>query len=126
MQRGLLAHGVPLADAHAIANTPPVGSLFAAFLGYNPMQKLLGSAQAAGVSPSQWNTITGKEFFPHLIAGPFMHGLRIAFTASLLMCLVAAWASWLRGGKYIHGEEITDGAAGAGDRASKVEEWIAG
>lgn len=65
-------------------------SLFAAFLGYNPMEKLLGSQGAAGVNDAQWRTLTGKTFFPHLIADPFMPGLRIALTASLVMCLVAA------------------------------------
>jgi MFS family permease len=110
MSSGLQANGVAPATAERIAHLPPVGSLFAAFLGYNPMEKLLGSQAAAGVSDAQWKTITGKEFFPHLIADPFMHGLRIALTASLVMCLIAAWASWMRGGKYVH-EEDADGPA---------------
>jgi MFS family permease len=105
MSSGLEANGVPAATAQRIASLPPVGSLFAAFLGYNPMKNLLGSASAAGVSNSQWANITGKTFFPHLISGPFMHGLRIAFTASLIMCLIAAWASWMRGTKYVHVED---------------------
>ena len=49
-------------------------------------------------------TVTGKTFFPHLISGPFLDGLRIAFSASLVMCLIAAAASWLRGGRYVHDE----------------------
>jgi MFS family permease len=101
MSSALQANGVAPAKAHQIAALPPVGSLFAAFLGYNPMQKLLGSASKAGVSAAQFRQITGKTFFPHLIANPFMHGLRIAFLASLIMCLVAAAASWLRGGRYV-------------------------
>jgi hypothetical protein len=103
MSAALRSHGVAAATAHRVAATPPVGSLFAAFLGYNPMKQLLGSAHAAGVSSSQWASITGKTFFPHLIADPFIDGLRIAFTASLIMCLVAGAASWLRGGRYVHG-----------------------
>ncbi|HET7487422.1 MAG TPA: MFS transporter [Acidimicrobiales bacterium] len=108
MSRALEANGVAPATAARVAHLPPVGSLFAAFLGYNPMEKLLGSRSAAGVTPAQWRTITGKTFFPHLIAGPFLHGLRIAFTASLAMCLVAAWASWKRGGRYVHDDEEED------------------
>ncbi len=98
-----------------IAHLPPVGSLFAAFLGYNPMQKLLG-APAAGQTHSVLSTLThaqaahltGTSFFPHLISGPFMHGLVIAFSASLVMCLIAAAASWMRGERYVHGETEGD------------------
>jgi MFS family permease len=111
MSSGLRANGVAPATAEHIAHLPPVGSLFAAFLGYNPVEKMLGSQAAAGVDDAQWRTLTGKTFFPHLIADPFMHGLRIAFTASLLMCLVAAWASWMRGAKYVH-QEIDETGAG--------------
>jgi hypothetical protein len=117
MSAGLRANGVTSATAERIAGLPPVGSLFAAFLGYNPVEKLLGSQSAAGVTNAQWQTLTGKTFFPHLIAGPFMHGLRIAFTASMLMCLIAAWASWMRGGKYVHDdldEARSDGDPGDG------------
>src|SRR5215831_7205657 len=42
LSSGLTAHGVPAADASRIANLPPVGSLFAAFLGFNPIRNLLG------------------------------------------------------------------------------------
>jgi MFS family permease len=108
LSTGLEANGVPAATAAKIGHLPPVGSLFAAFLGYNPMRTLLGSQAAAGVSNSQWATLTGKTFFPHLIADPFMKGLRIAFTASLVMCLIAAWASWMRGGKYVHDDEADE------------------
>ena len=34
---GLVAHGVPQADATRISHLPPVATLFASFLGYNPM-----------------------------------------------------------------------------------------
>lgn len=104
MSAGLRANGVAPATAQPIADLPPVGSLFAAFLGYNPVRNLLGSQSAAGVDDAQWQNLTGKTFFPRLMAGPFMHGLRIAFTASLIMCLIAAWASWMRGERYIHHE----------------------
>jgi hypothetical protein len=106
MTAGLIGNGVPAVTAARVAAAPPVGSLFAAFLGYNPMASLLGSPATAGVTSAQWGVITGKTFFPHLISGPFLHGLRIAFTASLVMCLVAAWASWMRGRRYVHDDEV--------------------
>jgi MFS family permease len=113
MSSGLRANGVAPATAERIAHLPPVGSLFAAFLGYNPMEKLLGSQAAAGVNDAQWKVLTGKTFFPHLIADPFMKGLRIALTASLIMSLIAAWASWKRGGKYVHDDLDDEAMAGA-------------
>src|SRR4051812_21549853 len=66
MSTGLRENGVAPATAERISHLPPVGSLFAAFLGYNPMEKLLGSQEAAGVNDVQWKTLTGKTFFPHL------------------------------------------------------------
>ena len=122
MSKGLEANGVAPVTAEKIAHLPPVGSLFAAFLGYNPMEKLLGSQSAAGVNDAQWKNITGKTFFPHLIANPFMHGLRIALSASLVMCLIAAWASWMRGGKYVHEEEDDDRPLVT--TVPEPEEWI--
>jgi MFS family permease len=102
---GLTANGVPPATAERIAHLPPVGSLFAAFLGYNPVRTLLGPAALAHLSPAQAANLTGTEFFPRLIAGPFQHGLAIVFLAALVMSLVAAGASWLRGGgRYVHEE----------------------
>jgi hypothetical protein len=95
MASQLQANGVSAARAHEIASAPPVGSLFASFLGYNPMEKLLGSARAAGVTPHQWSTITGKEFFPHLISEPFHKGLVIAFWFAVAACVVAAFSSLL-------------------------------
>jgi MFS family permease len=137
MSTALSANGVAPAKAHQIAALPPVGSLFAAFLGYNPMQKLLGSATKAGVTQAQFQQITGKTFFPHLIANPFMHGLRIAFIASLLMCLIAAAASWLRGARFVaagaegRAPDATgpfgappEPGPGHGDEAPDPEEWV--
>ncbi|MBV8949379.1 MAG: MFS transporter, partial [Actinobacteria bacterium] len=117
MSGGLQANGVPAASAQKIAHLPPVGSLFAAFLGYNPMQKLLGAPGPNG-APSvlaqlpkrQAAYLTGKTFFPHLISSPFKAGLMIAFTASLVMSLIAAWASWLRGAKFVHDTSATGAA----------------
>ena len=104
MYAGLVANGVPAATATQISHLPPVGSLFAAFLGYNPMRTLLGPGVLSALPHSQAAYLTGKEFFPQLISQPFKDGLVIVFTASALMCLVAAWASWRRGERYVHAE----------------------
>jgi MFS family permease len=120
MSSGLIANGVPPATAQQIAEAPPVGSLFAAFLGYNPMEKLVPADTLAKLSPEQSSTITGKEFFPKLISDPFIDGLRIAFTASLIMCVVAAVASWMRGSRYAHDES----SPADSDAAPIPEEWV--
>src|ERR1700722_10125929 len=105
MASGLISEGVPAAVAQQVSATPPVSSLFAAFLGYNPMQQLIPPSTLAALPPANAAEITGKEFFPQLISTPFMDGLRIAFTLSLIAYLLAALASWLRGKKYIHEED---------------------
>ncbi|GJF07154.1 MFS transporter [Pseudonocardia sp. D17] len=97
---GLTAQGVPAATAAQVAALPPVGTLFAALLGFNPIQTLLGPQVLAGVTPAQASTLTGREFFPQLISGPFAHGLTLALGFAAAACLVAAIASALRGGKY--------------------------
>ena len=102
MSHGLLANGVPADKAHAVASLPPVGSLFASFLGYNPLQSLLGSQSAVHVSGTQWQTLTGKEFFPNLISSPFHHGLVIVFGMAIAMSLVASVFSVLRGKRFVH------------------------
>jgi hypothetical protein len=74
---GLTANGVPAATADRVAHAPPVGSLFAAFLGENPVRALLGPAVLDRLRPEQAATLSGHSFFPDLIAGPFKHGLVI-------------------------------------------------
>jgi MFS family permease len=102
---GLTSHGVPRATAEQVAHLPPVSVLFAAFLGYNPVQSLLGpSGVLAKLSHANASALVGRSFFPHLISGPFTSGLHLAFDFSLAACLVAAAASWLRGGKYHYAE----------------------
>jgi MFS family permease len=114
MQTGLHAHGVPTATASQIAHLPPVASLFAAFLGDNPIQKLLGPSLLAHLPSGQATALTGRSFFPHLMTGPFASALSAAFTFSFIACLIAAGASWLRGGKYHHGaEEPAQGTSAA-------------
>jgi MFS family permease len=100
---GLTSHGVPRATAESVAHLPPVGVLFAAFLGFNPVQSLLGpSGVLARLPAADRATLLGHGFFPHLISQPFGDGLHTAFDFSLAVCLIAAVASWLRGAKYHH------------------------
>ena len=98
MEAGLIAEQVPAAIAHQVAATPPVASLFAAFLGYNPMQELIPANVLAGLPPDAAATLTGKTFFPGLMSAPFKHGLVFAFVFSALLNLVAAITSYLGGG----------------------------
>ncbi|HLI61359.1 MAG TPA: MFS transporter [Solirubrobacteraceae bacterium] len=100
LRDGLIAHGVPHAAAVQVSHLPPVSSLFAAFLGYNPMQTLLPPGVLHHLSAAAQATVTGRGFFPHLLSGPFSSALATAFTFGAVACLVAAGASWLRGGKY--------------------------
>jgi MFS family permease len=98
LSHGLSAQGVSPGAAARIAHLPPVSVLFAAFLGYNPMSTLLGPALRT-LSPAHRAVVTGHSFFADLISGPFHHGLTIVFSFAVVMCLIAAVASWLRGGK---------------------------
>jgi hypothetical protein len=110
LSHGLAAQGVPPADAARVAALPPVSILFAALLGYNPVQTLLGNV-VGQLPPSHAAYLTGHTFFPSLIAAPFSSGLAIAFDFAIVACLVAAVASLLRGGKYVHGAEPVPVAA---------------
>ena len=102
MAAGLQAHGVPAATAHRIGSLPPVSILFAAFLGYNPIQHLVGPHVLATLSPANSAALTGRSFFPHLISAPFSSGLHEAFAFAIVACLIAAAASLMRGGNYHH------------------------
>ncbi len=100
LSSGLQAQGVSASVAHEVANTPPVGSLFAAFLGYNPIGELLepsGALDAPGVSAE---VLTGKTFFPELITEPFHSGLTVVFLAAAVMMLIGAVASMFSAGRY--------------------------
>jgi EmrB/QacA subfamily drug resistance transporter len=100
--KGLTSNGVSNSVAGTIAQTPPVGTLFSAFLGYNPIQNLLGNKVLSGLSHADQSTLTGKEFFPQLISGPFHSGLVVVFTAAVIMTIIAAIASLIRGKKFVH------------------------
>jgi MFS family permease len=104
MSAGLQAHGVDPATAERVGGLPPVSILFAAFLGYNPIQSLLGPGALHALTPADQAAVTGPGFFPQLISGPFQDGLHTAFTFAIVACLVAAAASLLRGGRFHYGE----------------------
>jgi MFS family permease len=104
LSSGLQAHGVAAATAQRVADIPPVSILFAAFLGYNPVQHLVGPHALGALSAHNRAVLTGQSFFPHLISGPFRNGLHEAFLFAIVACLIAAAASFLRGGIYHHQE----------------------
>jgi hypothetical protein len=116
-----VAAGVDPSAAHLVANEPPIGSLFSAFLGENPIQELLGPTGALKhLSPSQAAYVTGRSFFPKLIEQPFAAGLHLAFTFAAIATAIAVIASALRGRRYLHtpvaapesvAEELAEGAA---------------
>ena len=93
LSAGLESHGVDAATAHQVAALPPISILFAAFLGYNPIQHLLGPHALAALPAHDQAVLTGSSFFPTLISGPFRDGLHVAFAFAIVACLVAALAS---------------------------------
>ncbi|MFF0393297.1 MFS transporter [Kitasatospora sp. NPDC004615] len=117
LANGLTAQGVSPADAHAVAGLPPVGTLFAAFLGYNPIRELLGPHVLSTLPASNAQTLTGREFFPHLISGPFHDGLMVVFSLAIAMSLVAAVASLLRERVAVVDPEVDSAVDPAADSA---------
>ncbi|WP_290807309.1 MFS transporter [Herbiconiux sp.] len=109
---GLTSHGVATDVASQVAATPPVGSLFAAFLGYNPIESILGPTGALdALHPADAAALTGQTFFPQLISDPFHSGLVIVFIAAAIMSVIGAVASLLMGGKFVHAESDSKPAA---------------
>ncbi len=102
--QGLMQHGVPAAQAQAVAQLPPVSILFAAFLGYNPIQSMIGGKVLSSLPAADAQVLTGQHFFPDLIAAPFHAGLTEAFIFAAAACAVAAAASWTRGRRYVHND----------------------
>ncbi|MFB9832631.1 MFS transporter [Actinoallomurus acaciae] len=95
---GLQRYGVSAGVAHQVGSLPPVSSLFAAILGVNPIESLLApTGTLPTLSSGNRETLTGREFFPHLIATPFHHGLVVVFAVSAGLAALAAVASLLRG-----------------------------
>jgi MFS family permease len=117
LDHGLIQQGVPAAVAAHVSHLPPVSTLFAALLGYNPIQHLVGPHVLAGVTAHQREVLTSRSFFPSVISGPFKTGLHAALDLAIGVSLLAAGASWIRGGKYTYVEP---------DENSVVAESLAG
>ncbi len=102
---GLRAHAVAVGTAANIAHLPPVSVLFAAFLGYNPIEHLVGAKVLATLPHAAAAQLTARSYFPSLISTPFRSGLSEAFIFASVACLIAAATSWSRGGRYVHVED---------------------
>jgi MFS family permease len=110
LRTGLTAQHVPAAVAGHVASLSPVGSLFAAFLGFNPLRTLLGPSGVLGSLPQvNADALTGHSFFPQLISGPLHDGLVLVFLTGAGMMIVGAVASWFAGGRFVHEEEPAAG-----------------
>jgi MFS family permease len=120
LRTGLQGQGVPAAVADPISGLSPVGSLFAAFLGFNPMRTLLEpSGVLASLPHHNVATLTGTRFFPELISAPLHHGLVVVFVVAALMMVVGAIASWFAGGRFVHEEALaTDSSTALARSAS--------
>jgi MFS family permease len=100
LTNGLAQQGVPPGVAHQIGSLPPVSSLFATVLGVNPIQHLLAPSGTLSTLPAaNQQVLTGRHFFPNLIAAPFHHGLVVVFAVAAALSAVAGLASLLRGGR---------------------------
>jgi len=114
LSSGLRAQGVPAAVATHVASLPPVSTLFSALLGFNPVKSLLApSGTLAMLPPRNAAVLTGREFFPHLISGPFHHGLIIVFSAAIALSVTGAAISLLRGRQFYYTESDVAGSTPA-------------
>ena len=94
----------PGARGQRAAHLPPVSILFAAFLGYNPIQHLVGAHVLGGLSAPTTATLTGRGFFPQLISGPFQHGPAPGVRVRDRRLPGRRGGVVLRGGRYQHSE----------------------
>ena len=121
----LLNAGVPAATAQQVANMPPTGALFAAFLGYDPMGSLIPQSVMSALPAATQQTLLGNSFFPNAIAPAVMSSLHVAFYISAALSLIAAIASALRGKRFVH-QEDEDGDAVDEIEADAITEVKAG
>ncbi|MHB1988879.1 MAG: MFS transporter [Acidimicrobiales bacterium] len=110
--RGLTKYGVPRAIAERAAHLPPVSTLFSAFLGYNPVEHLVGAGALSKLAPRDRRALTGHDFFSKLISAPFHAGLQTAFLFAIVACGIAAAASWARGERFVYSSLTGPGDAG--------------
>ena len=122
MFAGLSAQHVPAQVAAPLSHMPPTGYLFAAFLGFNPLKELLGAHVLGALPLASAHTLVSKAFFPLLIARPFKDGIVDVLLFAAAMCTVAALASWLRGGKFVHEEAHAAHGHGLERAARRSEE----
>jgi MFS family permease len=122
LSSGLEAHGVAAAKAHEVGQTPPISVLFAAFLGYNPIEHLVGAGALHALPQHAQGVLTGHSFFPSLISKPFSTGLDTAFGFAIVACLIAAVASLARGGRYTHTEPSEAGQPATAPPIRELEE----
>ncbi|HEX9033074.1 MAG TPA: MFS transporter [Streptosporangiaceae bacterium] len=116
LTHGLSSQGVPHPVAHLIGQLPPVGSLFAAFLGYNPIHQLLAPTGVLAHLPAHnVSVLTGRQFFPLLISGPFHHGLLIVFSMAMIVLVIAAVLALRHGGQELVKEREAAEAAKTGE-----------
>ncbi len=116
---GLRAEGVPAAVASHLSHLPPVSTLFSALLGYNPIKGLLGPTGVLAKLPAHdVAVLTGTQFFPHLIAAPFKHGLVVVYSAAIAMSVAGALISLLRGKQFYYEDHASETslAQEAGDK----------
>jgi hypothetical protein len=115
---GLHQQGVPLRLAHQIGSLPPVASLFAAVLGVNPVQHVLAARGAlSSLSAAHQRVLTGRQFFPELLSGPFHQGLSVVLAVATALAAIAAVASLLRGRRAARPAPGSPGPAGEGQGA---------
>jgi MFS family permease len=108
LHTGLSGQGVPGSAIDAVSAVPPVGLMFAAFLGSNPIGSLLHNAGVLGQLPQHTvATLTGKAFLPQLLSGPFHDGLTVVFLLAAGLAAAGAVVSLFRGGVYIH-DDVQD------------------
>lgn len=115
---GLTGAGIPRDAATAISHLPPVAAIFAAFLGYNPLGTLLPPEVLQALETGTRSTVLSTAFFPNLISGPFMDGVKVAFTACAGLAGAAAVISWFRGKRYIHAHDPIATAEGIAELAT--------
>jgi len=92
----------------SLATISPTGALFAAFLGYNPMQTILSQLPPSlleALNGSTIETLTSLTWFPRAIASSLMSALKVSFYAGAALSVVGAIASALRGKTSVMGEE---------------------
>lgn len=90
-----------------MSSIPPTGALFAAFLGYNPVEMILegmSPSLVAEIAPETIAALTGTSWFPTTLAQAFMPSLGLSFYIGAGLSFVAALLCAMRGNKYI--EEI--------------------